>query len=635
MLQIALAQIQVHPGQPEKNFQAMVRCIQEAKAQHAHIILFPELCLSGYLIGDMWEDPDFISDCLYYGEELRRLSKDITILFGNVGIDPNRCNHDGRPRRYNAFYTAHQGEWKAPIHSPYPFAIKTLLPNYRLFHESRWFTSLSELAAEENTTAEHLLSPIFLTFPNGQHLTFAPLLCEDSWDENYLIHPLHSLCQSYSIDLAVNLSASPFTLGKTQRRHRLFADTLSRCRLPLLYVNCTGIQNNGKNIYTFDGSSAVYTHTGELIQEAEAFSETLVYLSFDPCTKSIVSKSVLQPPASDISLLFQSLRFGIQQFLRQLHIDKVVIGISGGIDSAVNAALYAAVLPPEHLLLVNIPSRYNSTITKDLAKKLAENLGCQYGVFPIETSVQHTIQQIETTSLFQGQHSLPPCTLSPLAKENIQARDRSSRILAGLAAAFGGVFTCNANKTELSIGYATLYGDASGFLAATADLWKGQIYELAHYLNEHVYHQEVIPQKTLSIVPSAELSSSQNIEEGKGDPLIYPYHDALFRAFTESWNRPSPADILDWYQQGILEEKLGTPVNVSALFPAAGDFIADLERWYTLLTGFSVAKRIQSPPVLSVSRRAFGNDRMESQLPPYFSRRYQTLKNKLLKGDLP
>jgi NAD+ synthase (glutamine-hydrolysing) len=216
-------------------------------------------------------------------------------------------------------------------------------------------------------------------------------------------------------------------------------------------------------------------------------------------------------------------------------------------------------------------------------------------------------------------------------RENVQARDRSSRILAAAAAAFGGAFTCNANKSELTVGYCTLYGDESGFLAALADLWKHQVYELGRWLNEQVYKIPVIPPEIFSIVPSAELSQDQNVDAGKGDPLIYPYHDFLFRSFVERWQRATPEDIMAWYAAGTIEQNIGCESGlVAKIFPTAAEFIADLERWWKLYTGMSVAKRIQAPPVLAVSRRAFGFDHREAQNPVHFSLTYEQLKSRLL-----
>ena len=302
----------------------------------------------------------------------------------------------------------------------------------------------------------------------------------------------------------------------------------------------------------------------------------------------------------------------------------MVIGVSGGIDSAVAAALYAHILKPANVLLVNMPSQYNSPTTISLAHQLAENLGCRYVEIPIGESVDLTVRQIAAAGL----------SLTAFMRENVQARDRSSRILAAAAAAFGGAFTCNANKSEMTVGYCTLYGDESGCLAALADLWKHQVYALGRWLNEQVYARPVIPAEVFSIVPSAELSPEQDVDAGKGDPLVYPYHDYLFRSFVERWQRATPEDLLSWYREGTVEKNLGCePGLVARVFPTAADFIADLERWWRLYTGMGVAKRIQAPPVLAVSRRAFGFDHREAQNPVHFTQRYLQLKQQLLSPE--
>ena len=251
---------------------------------------------------------------------------------------------------------------------------------------------------------------------------------------------------------------------------------------------------------------------------------------------------------------------------------------------------------------------------------------------PIQESVDHTIDQLENipvTNLTTGAES--KLSVSSFVAENIQARDRSARVLAGVAAAFGGGFTCNANKAETTVGYSTLYGDQSGFLCALADLWKHQVYDLARYMNEEIYKREVVPQATIDIVPSAELSSAQNVDEGKGDPIKYPYHDYLFRSFVERWDKATPADILRWYAEGTLEEEIGCePGLVAKYFPTPAEFIADLERWWRQFTGMAIAKRIQAPPIIAISRRAYGFDHREAQNGIYYTRAYTRLKEQLL-----
>lgn len=385
---------------------------------------------------------------------------------------------------------------------------------------------------------------------------------------------------------------------------------------PLIYVNGIGLNDCGKSIKIFNGNSSVYNSKGQLIFQATNFDECLKVIDIDVIDSiQTISEQNFSQPAQ----IFNAISYGVKTFLQTINMNKIVIGVSGGIDSAVNAGLYTKILGSDNVLLVNMPSKFNSNTTKDLSAQLAKNLGCRYVVIPIQESVDHTVNQIE---------SLTQMKVSSFNRENIQARDRSSRILACLASVFGGGFTCNANKTETTIGYATMYGDCAGVLSALADLWKFQVYQLAHYINDEVYHCEVIPQGIIDIVPSAELSSEQNVDEGKGDPLKYDYHDFLFRAFVE---REVPLeDILKWYATDCLEEKIGCQIGlVKKYFNSAEDFINDLERWFKLFKGIAVAKRLQAPPLIAITNHPF--DFIESQAAIYFSPNYLKLKDNLLK----
>ena len=623
MLKIALAQIKVIPGRPDLNTQKMLQFIERAKAEQADLILFPEMSIPGYLLGDTWEQPAFLRDCEAWGETIAQAADTICILFGNVAIDWQKSADDGRVRKYNAFFAAQNGKFVADGSFPYPFRIKTLQPNYREFDDDRHFYSLRKLAQELSTPVDELLQPICVNI-GGRTLKIGALLCEDGWSDDYSVKPAATLSRRTPLDLLVNLSSSPFTLGKNDKRHRVFSRQARDAGVPLIYVNNVGIQNNGKTVYTFDGCSTVYGRNGDTLLHCPPFEEQLAYLFFEELQLAQATSAVRVPDDRGIDSIYSCLRYGIESFLEQTGLAKMVIGVSGGIDSAVAAALYAHILKPANVLLVNMPSQYNSPTTINLAHQLAENLGCRYVEIPIGESVDLTVRQIAAAGL----------SLTAFMRENVQARDRSSRILAAAAAAFGGAFTCNANKSEMTVGYCTLYGDESGCLAALADLWKHQVYALGRWLNEQVYARPVIPAEVFSIVPSAELSPEQDVDAGKGDPLVYPYHDYLFRSFVERWQRATPEDLLSWYREGTVEKNLGCePGLVARVFPTAADFIADLERWWRLYTGMGVAKRIQAPPVLAVSRRAFGFDHREAQNPVHFTQRYLQLKQQLLSPE--
>ena len=694
MIRIAFGQIQVHPGDPATNFQSMMQAINYAKAVSTDILIFPELCLSGYMIGDLWDQVPFINDCLYYGDEIVKATANtnLTIIFGNVGIDEHLRNLDGSLRKYNALYVASKGQLVSNPFQPYPFTIKTLLPCYRYFNEPRHFTSANVVAKERNLPLSDINQPLTISTRHGA-FTIAPVICEDSWDTHYPDCPTSLMVESAKakgqhIDLTVNCSSSPYTIHKQEQRHALFSAQAKRYNTPIAYTNHVGIQNNGKNICIYDGCSTLYDVNGSVVEEVPAFENTV---------RPTLLKDTLWQPLSHTSndsdntygtvpnyipTLFKALQYGIRQFLAQTGIKNIVIGASGGIDSALNAALYSTVLPLENLYLVNMPSRYNSDMTKDFAYQLAQNIGCHYGVFPIEEGVNTTVVQLEsqpftkfplktsghvhkhtpaddstisnstTDAICESQQTTTNYTeqthvdtnldtitflqLSTLAKENIQARDRSSRILAGIASAVNGAFTCNGNKTEFTVGYATMYGDLAGFLAATGDVWKTDVYALARYMNEYIFKREVIPQGSIDVVPSAELSDAQDVTQGLGDPLQYEYHDCLFRAFVEGTphtlphQRLTPEDILCTYEKGTLEYLLGLPQLVSHYFTSTEQFINDLERWWKSFNGLAVAKRIQSPPLFLVSERAFGTDLSESQLKPYFSRTYHIIKERVL-----
>ena len=729
MIRIAFGQIQVHPGDPATNFQSMMHAIDYAKAVSTDILIFPELCLSGYMVGDLWDQVPFINDCLYYGEELVKATANtnLTIIFGNVGIDERLRNLDGNLRKYNALYVASKGQLVSNPSQPYPFTIKTLLPCYRYFNEPRHFTSANVVAKERNLSLSDINQPLTICTRQGA-FTIAPVICEDSWDTNYPDCPTSLMVESAKakgqhIDLIVNCSSSPYTIHKQEQRHALFSAQAKQYNTPIAYTNHVGIQNNGKNICIYDGCSTLYDVNGSIVEEVPAFENTvrptlLKDTLWQPISSSNSTTNHIEHPKDDIlsthleinktnttydahhtddthstnepyattpayiPTLFKALQYGIRQFLAQTGIKKIVIGASGGIDSAFNAALYSTVLPPENLYLINMPSRYNSDMTKDLAYQLAQNIGCHYGVFPIEEGVNATIAQLEgqtftksplkasghvhkhtladdatisnsttdticesqqiTTNHTEQTHvdtdldTITFLQLSTLAKENIQARDRSSRILAGIASAVNGAFTCNGNKTEFTIGYATMYGDLAGFLAVTGDVWKTDVYALARYMNEYIFKREVIPQGSIDVVPSAELSDAQDVTQGLGDPLQYEYHDCLFRAFVEGTphtlphQRLTPEDILCAYEKGTLEHLLGLSHPVSHYFTSTDQFINDLERWWKSFNGLAVAKRIQSPPLFLISERAFGSDLSESQLKPYFSRTYHIIKERVL-----
>lgn len=633
-MKIALSQLEIIPSTPTNNAARIINYIEEAKNNKADMIIFPELAISGYLIGDMWESESFIRECEELGEEIIKASKDIFVIFGNVAVDKNKKNFDGRVRKYNALFLAKDGKLIKNPYSKisYPFIIKTLLPNYKEFEDTRHFFSLKDLifenALEDNFDLKEYFNPVEIEI-NGEKINLGLTICEDAWSSNYNLSPMDILNESGNVDVFINISSSPYTLIKDDKRHKMYSDIAKKYNKPLIYVNNVGIQNNGKTVYTFDGGSSAYDNKGNIIFASNRYEERLYYIEMN-LTKKEFPKAIKINEENEYKLIYDTIIYGIRKFMKSIGINKVVIGVSGGIDSALSSAVYVNAIGKDNVLLVNMPSRFNSNTTKNLAKTLAENLGCAYMVIPIQESVDFTIKQIETCKIIKdGEESF--LKVSSFIAENIQARDRSSRILSGLAASFGGVFTCNANKTETMVGYSTLYGDGAGFFAALADLWKYQIYELAKYINKNIFKKEIIPEGSINIIPSAELSNAQAVDEGKGDPIKYDYHDYLFKALMESWNRILPEDILQMYIDGVLEEKIGCEKGIiKKYFKNDLEFIEDLEKWWRQYMGMAISKRIQASPILAISRRAFGFGNRESQNRVYYTSKYLYLKNKLL-----
>lgn len=622
-MKIQLEQIEVLPGRPVENTEKILARIEAARQARADLVVFPEMAVPGYLIGDEWERRAFLRECEECGRRIGAASSGMVVAFGNVGLDWTKRNEDGRVRKYGALFVAENGRFVGPENGPYDFVIKTLMPNYREFDDSRYFFDTRKLALELGRRVEDLIGPV--RTGRGR---FGCVLCEDAWDGDYTVSPLGILAEK-GVDLLLCASCSPFTLNKNHKRNRVFAALAERMGRPLVYVNNVGIQNNGKTVFTFDGQSGLYDSRWHHVSVLAPFEEGGFAVE-TPAGGAAFGEPV-NLKEDDIAGVCRAVLYGTRKFMDACGVKRVTVGVSGGVDSALTAAIYSLILKPEDLLLVSMPGPYTSATTRALARKLAEKLRCFYAEVPIGESANSTVGQVNGMRIRSLGGGLDrKLELSGAMQENVQARDRSTRVLAAVAAAFGGVFTCNANKSEATVGYTTMYGDLAGYFAMLADLWKGEVYALARHMNEQVFRSEVIPRGCFTIKPSAELSAAQDVDKGLGDPLDYPYHDCLFRSWVESWNRTTPEEIVEWYLAGALDEKLGYKGRLSDLFPDGASFVADLERWWNLYQGLAVAKRIQAPPVLAIRRRAFGFDHRESQLGPRYTRRYFDLKKQVL-----
>ncbi len=606
-MKILIAQMEVVPGNPEANFSTVKRFIEEGVRKNADLVVFPEMCVPGYLLADLWEEASFVERCVQVNESIQKLSDRIDILFGSVAREDEN-GENGRPLLYNAAYYASKGAFRTLVHAgnvEKKFLPKTLLPSYREFEEPRYFSDLRKLAQTMGVPVSEILEPLEV----GE-TRLGITICEDGWDSLYKIRPFEILRQKMSSgDLLVNISCSPYTIGKDRARDRVFGAHALNAGIPLVYVNAVGSQNNGKNIYAFEGDSSVYDASGKSVFSLPIFEEHATLVSVESGKISVDEAEA--PRKTGIAEVRESLVYMIRKNLARFGIRKVVIGASGGIDSAVSAVLYAEALGSENVFLVNMPTRFNSRTTRNAAKDLAENLGCPYMVAPIEDVAKALCESLSKDS-FEG--NPVEMRVEGIHYENLQARLRSAAFLATIASVVGAGFTCNGNKSEITVGYCTLYGDTSGVLCALGDLWKTQVYELAREINAE---RTVIPQASIDIPASAELSDAQNVDEGKGDPIVYPYHDRLFAFWMERWQRNSLIDSKTLLSKGfsLYCETLGVDEDfLRGKFHTDAEILADMERWWKRYRGIALAKRIQMPPILSVSRRAFGFDYRESQL---------------------
>ena len=627
---VALAQMEVRAGRPDLNVESMLGFIGRARAAGAAIVAFPEMCIPGYVLGDAWEIDALVEDFEGWSDAVRDASRGIAVVFGNVALDRAAIGEDGRVRKLNAAWVCHDGLFveRASLPAPLPHGVhpKTLHPNYRFFDDDRHFYSLRKIAGETGTRVSDWTIPYEIPAGGGV-LRLGVQLCEDVWHQDYRDrHETLDTLRAWhraGADLVINLSASPWTWQKNDKRHRVVREAMARSPAPFFYVNQVGAQNNGKNVLVFDGDTCGYHTDGSLAGRAPPWREAILVFGGSGGGTGIA------PEQTEIEAIHDAIVTGLR------HLDHVrgcgnryLIGVSGGIDSGVVASMLRIAFGPERVFAVNMPTRFNAAVTRENARSLCEALGVAYLSCPIEDLYRALSARIRAAGF---EHE--PGTYTRLVDENLQARIRGSDVLAGIAAKCGLVFTNNGNKTEVALGYATLYGDVNGAVAPIADLYKTQVFALARHLNETVFRREVIPRNLIDggTVPSAELSEAQDVTRGLGDPIKYGYHDALLRQLVEY--RRHPLDLLEWYRAGVLPERIGwgDEDRLRAYFPDARAFVEDLE-WVAGQLCASCFKRIQAPPIIVLSKRAFGFDLRESQLPAYAPRAWERAKRALLSG---
>ncbi|MCC5627574.1 NAD+ synthase [Nostoc sphaeroides CHAB 2801] len=541
-MKIAIAQINPTIGDLLLNAQKILEAAQCAASSGARLLLTPELSLCGYPPRDLLLNPSFVEAM---GITLQNLAQDLppnlAVLVGTV--EQNIKAHiSGGKTLFNSMALLEDGKVKQVFH-------KRLLPTYDVFDERRYF----EPGLEAN----------YFTLDN---IHIGVTICEDLWNDeefwgkrSYAVNPIADLA-ILGVDLIVNLSASPYTAGKQQFRETMLRHSAIRFQQPMIYANQVG----GNDDLIFDGRSFALNCQGEAMCRARGFDTDLVVVEFDEAQRDFQLGSVAPVYESEDEEIWQALVLGVRDYARKCRFSKVVLGLSGGIDSAIVAAIATAALGKENVLGVLMPSPYSSEHSISDAVALAENLGIKTHLLPIGELMQGFDQTLG--DLFAG-------TEFGLAEENIQSRIRGNLLMA-IANKFGYLLLSTGNKSEMAVGYCTLYGDMNGGLAVIADVPKTRVYSLCQWLNRN---NQIIPQNVLTKPPSAELKPGQVDQDS-----LPPY------------------EILDDILQRLIHNH-----QSAAQIVAAGHDPLIVDRVIQMVARAEF-KRRQAPPGLKITDRAFG-----------------------------
>ncbi len=514
----------------------MLQYIEQARDRRADMVCFSELATCGYPPRDFLEFDDFIRQAEESVQHLAAAAHGIAVVVGSPARNPVVEGKD----LFNAAFVLLDGQIIFQ-------ANKALLPTYDIFDEYRYFEPASSFDVFE-----------------FKGVRFALTICEDLWNignENplYTICPMDEMMKD-SPDVIINISASPFAYDHAASRIHVIRANATRYQLPLFYINHVGAQTE----LIFDGGSLVVSPDGKVYEELAYFEERMDVYNLDDVVRG--GRESLQPKEK-MSLILDALVLGVRDYFGKLNFKKAILGLSGGIDSALTAAIVARALGPENVRGVIMPSRYSSEHSISDANALAENLGIRVDFIPIEKPFSAFDQVLSPVF-----GDLP----SDITEENIQARCRAV-ILMALSNKFGYILVNTSNKSEAAVGYGTLYGDMSGGLSVIGDLYKGEVYELARYINSE---KEIIPVSSINKPPSAELRPDQKDSDSLPD-----YED------------------LDRILYQYIEKELG-PKEIIAM-----GFDEKLVRRVLRLVNINEFKRFQTPPVLRVSNKAFGMGR--------------------------
>ena len=522
-MKLALAQIDLVVGDLDGNRERIVARIAEARSAGADFVVLPELAVTGYPPEDLLLRPGFVRAARVALDRIAEEARDIVALVG-APLDDGDL--------FNACAICADGAVTG-------WAKKWHLPNYGVFDEKRYFASGNEL-----TLLDVAGTKVGIT------------ICEDMWIPGAPTSELAAV----GAELVVNLSASPFHVGRASEREAIFAARARECGVRVALCNTVG----GQDELVFDGHSLVLERDGSVLARGPGFEEALLVVDLEQPEAVPIA-----PLDDDLEQMRRALVLGLRDYVGKNGFDAVVVSVSGGIDSAVTAALAAEAVGPDRVHCVSMPSRYSSEGTRDDARVLAENLGCEFREIPIEPVVEAYAGVLAES--FAGR-------TPDVAEENLQARVRGTLAMA-LSNKFGWLLVSTGNKSELSVGYATLYGDMAGGFALLKDVYKTDVFRLARHLNERA-GRELVPESTIDRAPSAELREGQ-LDEDSLPP--YAELDRVLEAYVE--------------EDRSLDEL------------SADGFDPDVVARAVALIDRSEYKRRQAPPGVRLRPKAFGRDR--------------------------
>lgn len=557
MLRITTAQINPTIGDIAGNIALMLRAARQARDAAADLVVFPEMSLTAYYPGDLLDDANFQARLEAGLEQLMRATRETPKLFWVVGA-PVRRTGVGKPF-HNALLVLKNGELVLQY-------AKQLLPTYNVFDERRHFEPGPDVAKVLRVGSTQV----------------GLLICEDGWNDHgadYATNPFERM-RDAAPDLVVSINASPSHTGKREQRHQIFADAARRHGLPILYVNQIG----GHDQVVYDGASFAAEPDAGVVFEAQRFVEDVCTLQFD--NGHFLSAEGARPapvPAQGLPTMDfyrQQIVLGLRDYARRCGFTQVVVGSSGGIDSALTLALAVEALGADNVVGITMPSRYSSSGSVDDSVALCDNLGVQLFTHPIAELVAGYAQQ------FEASFGKP---LVGLPLENLQARIRGT-VLMEYSNAFGHLLLTTGNKSEISVGYCTLYGDTNGGLGLIGDLYKTEVFALSRHVNEHA-GRALIPQAIIDKEPSAELAPGQRDVDSLPP---YPVLDEVLKLLIEG-------------------ERLSATEH-----QAAQNFVAQLQtddagralvQRVRMMVARNEYKRRQAPPIVRVRARAFGSGR--------------------------